>query len=346
MSIAKPAGTGRKEEVRLDSAASHLLEECRMRFVTLRVNDKGTPLAGAKVSVGGKEAGVTDDKGELVYLYRQSPPKGAELAVARAGYGPYRATRRFEAGEVVEVALNRQAVVTIKALTDEYGRATGLAGLSVTLDGKPLGKTDAQGALTYTYRGEPGKKAVVALAAPGHIPAAWKTTVILDGPVSVQHYFYPTTPKPIRIGIYRVVGNTPGADLSGVAAQTEQSLAANLFKFPAFREVPAEKLQAEIKQRKLAIERIAAKGWQDTPLRGTVDMESGRDKSNKNKIEANDPEMLAALAEAYYRTKKFSEGLEIFFEISQEFAVVRQIQEAMQAVYSMEQRSAGDVRIL
>ena len=75
-------------------------------------------------------------------------------------------------------------------------------------------------------------------------------------------------------------------------------------------------------------------------------MEAGRDKSNKNKIEANDPEMLAALAEAYYRTKKFSEGLEIFFEMSQEFAVVRQIQEAMQAVYSMEQRSAGDVRIL
>ncbi len=75
-------------------------------------------------------------------------------------------------------------------------------------------------------------------------------------------------------------------------------------------------------------------------------MEAGRDKSNKNKIEANDPEMLAGLAEAYYRTKKFSEGLEIFFEMSQEFPVVRQIQEAVQGVYSMEQRSAGDVRIL
>ena len=81
-------------------------------------------------------------------------------------------------------------------------------------------------------------------------------------------------------------------------------------------------------------------------VRAIAYMEGGRDKSNKNKIEANDPEMLAALAEAYYRTKKFSEGLEIFFEMSQEFAVVRQIQEAMQAVYSMEQRSAGDVRIL
>src|SRR5437773_9035986 len=65
-------------------------------------------------------------------------------------------------------------------------------------------------------------------------------------------------------------------------------------------------------------------------------MEAGRDKSNKNKIEANDPEMLAGLAEAYYRIKKFSEGLEIFFEMSHEFPVVRQIQEAVQGVYSME----------
>ena len=30
MSIAKPVGAGKTEEVRLDSAASHLLEECRM----------------------------------------------------------------------------------------------------------------------------------------------------------------------------------------------------------------------------------------------------------------------------------------------------------------------------
>jgi len=74
-------------------------------------------------------------------------------------------------------------------------------------------------------------------------------------------------------------------------------------------------------------------------------MEAGRDKTNKNKIEANDPEALIDLAEAYYRTKKFSEGLEILFEMSKEFPVVRQIQEAMQGVYSMEQRSAGDVKI-
>jgi len=163
-------------------------------------------------------------------------------------------------------------MVAIKALTDEYGRTSGVPGLSVSIDGRTVGKTDAQGSYTYDYRGEPGKKAVIVLAAPGYVPGAWKTTVQLEGQVNLQRYFYPTTPKPIRIGIYRVVGNTPGVDLKEVAAQTEQALATQLFKFPAFREVPAERLQAEVNQRKLSIDRITAKGWQDTPLRATVDM--------------------------------------------------------------------------
>src|SRR5438445_4749835 len=243
-----------------------------MRYVTIRVSEKDAPLPGAKVTVGGAEAGVTDDKGEIVYVYRQQPAKGAEFNVAKTGYSAYRAVHRFEPGQVIEVALSRQTVVAIKALTDEYGRASGMPGLSVSIDGNTVGKTDAQGSYTYTYRGAPGKKAVIAIAAPGYIPAAWKTTVKLEGQVNLQHYFYPTTPKPIRIGIYRVVGNTPGADLKDIAAQTEQALATQLFKFPGFREVPAEKLQAEVKQRKLSIERIVAKGWQDTPLRASVDM--------------------------------------------------------------------------
>ena len=74
-------------------------------------------------------------------------------------------------------------------------------------------------------------------------------------------------------------------------------------------------------------------------------LEAGRDKSRKNKIEANDPAMLVNLAEGYYRVKKFSENLEIYFEMSKEFPVVRQIQEAMQGIYLMEHKSAGDVKI-
>jgi tetratricopeptide (TPR) repeat protein len=75
-------------------------------------------------------------------------------------------------------------------------------------------------------------------------------------------------------------------------------------------------------------------------------LEAGRDKGNKNKVESNDPELLAALAEAYYRVKKFSEAQEIYFEMSKSFPAVRQIQEALQGIYSREQKSPGDVRIL
>src|SRR6267143_1339825 len=264
-----------REELGVTDAQGVFAKQIRKKAgaeIDVTVSKEDAPVPGAKVTVGGNEAGVTDDKGEIVYLYRQQPSKGAELNVAKTGYGAYRALRQFEPGQVIDVALNRQAVVAIKALTDEYGRASGVPGLSVSIDGNTVGKTDAQGAYTYTYRGAPGKKTVIALAAPGYIPAAWKTTVRLEGPVNLQRYFYPTTPKPIRVGIYRVVGNTPGVDLKDIAAQTEQALATQLFKFPGFREVPSETLQAEVKQRKLNIGRIVAKGWQDTPLRASVDM--------------------------------------------------------------------------
>ena len=242
------------------------------RYVTLRVNDKGTPVQDAEVTASGKSAGVTDAKGEFVYLYRQPPPKGTEFAVYKAGYGSHRAIYAFEPGQVIEIALNREATLAIKALTDDYGRSSGVPGLAVSIDGKAAGKTDSQGSFNYTYRGEPGKRALVSLAAPGYIPGTWKTAVKLEGQVNLQRYFYPTAPKPIRVGIYRVVGNTPGVDLKDVAAQAEQSLGNQLFRFPAFREVPTQALQAEVRQRKLNIERITSKGWQDTPLRATVDM--------------------------------------------------------------------------
>src|SRR5260221_3488759 len=260
--------------VKLDQQSAYRFDAdlSATRYVTLRVSDNGAPLAEAEVAAGGKKAGVTDAKGELVYEYRQQPPKGTQFAVAKPGYSGHRAIYEFEAGQVIEIQMNREGILAIKSLNDEYGRASGVPGLAVSIDGKTVGKTDSQGTYTYTYRGEPGKRTVVALAAPGYIPGTWKTAVKIEGQVTLQRYFCPTSPRPIRIGIYRVVGNTPGVDLKDIAAQAEQSLATQLFRFPAFREVPRETLQAEITQRKLNIERMTTKGWQDTPLRATVDM--------------------------------------------------------------------------
>ena len=74
-------------------------------------------------------------------------------------------------------------------------------------------------------------------------------------------------------------------------------------------------------------------------------LETARDKSNKNRIDTNDPLLLVQLADLYLATKSFSENLEIYFELSKEFPAVRQLQELGQGIYSMEYRSAGDVKI-
>jgi len=79
--------------------------------------------------------------------------------------------------------------------------------------------------------------------------------------------------------------------------------------------------------------------------RALMEMETARDKSNKNRIDSNDPLLLARLADLYFAGKSFSESLEIYFEMSKEFPAVRQLQETGQGVYSTEYRSAGDAKI-
>ncbi len=242
------------------------------RYFTVAVNEGGTPVTDATVKLNDKELGKTDAKGELVHEYTTLPPKGVTLTVSKSGYAAWQKSASVQAGERLQVALARRAVLTVTASSDEYGVRAGVPGVAVSVDGRPLGKTDDRGIYTYTYDGAPGRKAQVALSAPGYLPADWKTAVVLEGQVSVQRAFAPATPRPIRVGVHRFVGNTPGADLKDVAAQAESAVAVHLFKASVFREVPVADLESEVKRLKVGIDKIATKGWQDTPLRRTVDM--------------------------------------------------------------------------
>src|SRR5213593_3443106 len=242
------------------------------RYFTVAVNEQGTPVTDATVKLNDKELGQTDAKGELVHEYTTLPPKGVTLTVSKPGYAASQKSASVQPGERLEIALARRAILTVTAISDEYGVRAGVPGVAVSVDGRPLGKTDERGVYTYTYEGAPGRKAQVALSAPGYLPTDWKTAVALEGQVSVQRAFAPSTPRPIRVGVHRFVGNTPGADLKDVAAQAEAAIAAQLFKASVFREVPAAELEAEVKRLKVGIEKIATKGWKDTPLRRSVDM--------------------------------------------------------------------------
>ena len=242
------------------------------RYVTIVAVEKAVPVSDAVVKAGGTEVGKTDAKGEFVYEYKDLPQKGIDLAVSKSGYSVWRRTGAVESGQRLEAALTKRVLIAISALAEEYGQANGIPGIALTIDKKQVGKTDAKGMYTYSYDGEPGRKVQITLAADGYIPATWKTTAVLEGEINLQRYFYPTTPKPIRAGIYRFVGNTPNVDLKDIAAQTETAVANQLFKNTCFREVPTATLQAVVKHAKVNIEKISAKGWRDTQLRKTVDM--------------------------------------------------------------------------
>jgi len=242
------------------------------KYITIAATEKGVPVADALVKAAGKEMGKTDRQGVFVYDFKELPKSGVDLTVTKPGYATWHKTGRVEPGQRLEVTLSRRVMVTISTLMEEYGQSSGIAGIAVSINNKEVGKTDAKGVLVYAYDGEPGKKVPVTLSAAGYIPEIWKASIILEGEVHLQRYFYPTTPKPIRTGIYRFVSNTPNADLKEVLSQTEASVAAQLFKYSCFREVPPETLRAEIKAAKLSIEKITANGWRETPLKKSVDM--------------------------------------------------------------------------
>jgi tetratricopeptide (TPR) repeat protein len=242
------------------------------RYVTITATEKGVPVADAIVKAAGKEMGKTDGQGVFVYDFKDVPKSGVNLTVTKPGYATWRKTGQVEPGQRLEAALSKRVMVTVSALMEEYGQSSGISGIAVNISNRDVGKTDAKGILVYTFDGEPGKKVPLTLSATGYIPETWKTSIVLEGEVHIQRYFYPTTPKPIRTGIYRFVSNTPNVDLKEVLSQTEASVAAQLFKHTCFREVPSEMLRADMKEAKLSIEKITARGWRETPLKKKVDM--------------------------------------------------------------------------
>ena len=242
------------------------------RYVTITATEKGVPVADAIVKAAGKELGKTDGQGVFVYDFKDLPKSGVNLTVTKPGYATWRKTGQVEPGQRLEAALSRRVMVTVSALMEEYGQSSGISGIAVNISNRDVGKTDAKGVLVYTFDGEPGKKVPLTLSATGYIPETWKTSIVLEGEVHIQRYFYPTTPKPIRTGIYRFVSNTPNVDLKEVLSQTEASVAAQLFKHTCFREVPSEMLRADMKEAKLSIEKIIAQGWRETSLKKKVDM--------------------------------------------------------------------------
>lgn len=166
----------------------------------------------------------------------------------------------------------KKATVYVAALTERYGVSKGLPSVSVYINDKKVGKTNSKGFYTYGYKGKPIEEARVKLSAKGYLPQEWETSIPLKGKRRVQHYFYPAKPRPIRVGIYGYVNNSPDEDLSEVLDRVEEAIGNNLFIYGGFHEVPKDKLRDMILKAGLDMETVSTKGWLKTSLLNSVDM--------------------------------------------------------------------------
>jgi len=165
-----------------------------------------------------------------------------------------------------------KAKISITTLTHAYGISKPVSGVIVSVNGSQVGKTNTKGAFTYVYKGKPGKEAKLKLAAPGYIPNEWETSAVLKGKQNILRFFYPEKPKPIRVGLFGYVNNSPEEDLSEILNRIEEAISNNLFIYSSFSEVPKAKLREKMVQASLDMETVSTKGWQRTRLMRTVDM--------------------------------------------------------------------------
>jgi hypothetical protein len=102
--------------------------------------------------------------------------------------------------------------------------------------------------------------------------------------------------------------------------------------------------RGETTRRDIALEGELAfyAGRSDEALRR---LEAARDKGNKNRIETNDPNFLLKLSYVYFTKELFSESLEILFSLGKKFEGLRQLQDAVQSVYSYKQKGSGEALI-
>ena len=165
-----------------------------------------------------------------------------------------------------------KSTVSVVTRTYSYGILKPVSRVIVQVNGKQIGKTNSKGALTFKYKGRIDQDAKLTLSAPGYIPAKWETSIAAKGRQTIHRLFYPEKPKPIKVGIYGYVNNSPEEDLSEVLNRIEEAISNNMFIYSSFSEVPKARLRDQMMQASLDMETVSTKGWQKTRLMRTVDM--------------------------------------------------------------------------
>ena len=242
------------------------------RFVTIVVTEADQPLAGAYVSVDGKDLGQSQASGTVEYVFGKWPKDGLRVSVKKDGFGETRFTYRGESGDRVTAGLYTEAVVTIEVLEDVNGRTRPVKGATVSVSGNAAGVTGNNGVLVYRHKGTFGETVPVRISAAGFAPESSTRPVLLGGQQRLKQYFYSAVAERPRTAVLSFAANTAGEDITDVVKKIEESFNKELFDSKTFRPVPAATVRELMKRSKLGIDKIKTSDWRNTDLGASVDV--------------------------------------------------------------------------
>lgn len=242
------------------------------RFLILAVTSQGQPVAGAQVQVGKDEPLVTAEDGTVQVNFGRWPRHGLVLNAHKDGVGQNRTVYKGKSGDKVDMPLYTEAVVTVEAVQDLNGVVKPIRGASVTVGGKRVGKTGANGIYTYHQKNGLGGSTTVRISAPGNVPSVFSHKVRLGGPVTVRQFFYSAAPVKPRVAVFGFSANTKGEDISDVVKKVQPRFIEELFDEKVFRKVSTATARKLARKSKLNFGKLTRRGWRGTPLAEKVDV--------------------------------------------------------------------------
>ncbi len=242
------------------------------RFVIVSVTHDAKPVAGAQVSAGGKEAGVTGADGTLQVGFGKFPATGLRLEAHKEGAGQAEVAYKGDSGDKVDMALYAEAIVKVEAVEERNGVVKPIQGAAVSVNGRDVGKTGSNGVYTYHQKGKLGGTVPVRINAPGYVPSTFTHQVKLGGLVNLRQFLYSGAAAQPRVAVFGFSANTRGEDISDVVKTVEPRFVEELFGKKVFKQVPTATAKSLAQRSKLNFAKLKATGWRGTPLAEAVDV--------------------------------------------------------------------------
>ncbi len=224
-----------------------------------------------------KGACKTNPKGRCIVKFSTQPSEPIGFVIKKEGFQIIEKTATVTHKGNISFNIEKGLSVSIFALTKTFNYSKGLEGVSVFVNGKPVGKTDKSGHLAYGYNGKMNDLLTISMRPQGYLPEDFETDFVVSGSLKLVRYFTPTLPPPAKLTLLKanLVGTTEKTDLKMLdqtfQQKSEKAIRSHILQNSLFEEFPATQFLARAKKQGKTSDQVIKNGWQDTPLKAVLD---------------------------------------------------------------------------